>query len=163
MIIAPSDYRDEELEHPREVFKNAGYNVVIASKGVESSNGMQGGTAEVDINISEVKVEEYEAVIFVGGSGAGVYFDDPSAHKIAKAALDSGKVLGAICIAPSILANAGLLEGKKASSFPSEQQNLEENGAEFTGEAVTVDGRIVTASGPLSAKGFGEEIVKLLK
>ncbi|MBN1544218.1 DJ-1/PfpI family protein [Candidatus Woesearchaeota archaeon] len=162
MVIAPEGFRDEEFLEPEAVFERAGADVTVASKGVSVAKGKLGATAEVDIDISDVNVEDYDAVVFIGGPGASVYFDDPTALKIAKDAYAAGKVAAAICIAPSILANAGVLKGRKATCFESESGNVGEKSAGYTGEPVTVDGLIVTANGPAAAKRFGQEIVKLL-
>lgn len=162
MVVAPENFRDEEFLEPKKVFENNGITIEVASKGVSVAKGTYGAETAVDKNISEVNVKEYAAVVFIGGGGAATYLDDATAFGIAKAAYDSQKVVAAICIAPSILANAGLLEGRKATAFSSEKDNLESKGATYTGEAVTVDRRIVTANGPAAAKLFGEEIVKLL-
>ena len=163
MIVAPENYRDEELEEPKKAFIARGYEITIASKGATTAKGMLGGSTTVDTDISQVKVEDYDVIVFVGGSGANVYFHDETAHNLAKNALSAGQILGAICIAPSTLANAGLLEGKNATAFSSEEQNLKEKGANFTGEEVTVDGKIVTASGPSAAEEFGNKIISLLE
>lgn len=163
MVVAPADFRDEELNEPKKIFENAGFNVTIASKGVKVAKGMLGAMQKVDLDLSIAKAADYDAVVFVGGAGAQVYFNDSYATNLAKQAYDSGKVTAAICIAPSILANAGILEGKKATSFQSEQSNLEENGADYTGTDVAVDGKIVTANGPNAAKAFGEVVVRLMK
>ena len=162
MIIAPSGFRDEEYQRPRAVFENADLSVTVASKGVKTAKGMLGMTVEVDKDLSEVAVGDFGAIVFVGGSGSSVYFNDQAALNLAKEAFQQGKVIGAICIAPSILANAGVLKGKKATCFSSEAGNLQAKGAIYTGEAVTVDGNLVTADGPGAAEEFGEKIVELL-
>ncbi|MBC7348303.1 MAG: DJ-1/PfpI family protein, partial [Clostridia bacterium] len=77
-------------------------------------------------------------------------------------AAEQGKVLGAICLAPVTLANAGVLAGRKATVFSPEAKRLEAAGAKYTGAGVEIDGRIVTASGPENAKDFGEAIAALL-
>ena len=92
MIIAPRNYRDEELQHPKEVFEQNGYEVIIASKGVNEANGSLGGTTSVNIDISEVNASDYDVVIFVGGSGSSIYFNDKAAHKIVKDAVSAGNV-----------------------------------------------------------------------
>lgn len=163
IIVAPEDYRDEELDLPREIFLQKGYDITIASKDTQTARGTSGGTTPVDVNVSQVKVNDYDAIVFVGGPGAEAYFSDAKAHSIAQESTKSGKVLAAICIAPSILANAGVLSGKSATAFPSEEDNLKEKGAKYTSEAVTVDGKIVTASGPGAASDFGKKIVNLLE
>jgi len=163
MIIAPNNFRDEELLEPKALLEADGFRVLIASKGVSSATGMLGAKARVDLDLSSVKPSDYDAVLFVGGVGAKVYFNDPIALSIAKEAIKSCRAVGAICIAPSVLANAGLLKGKKATASISEKSNLELKGAVYTGEGVTVDGKIVTASEPSAAKDFGRAIIKLLK
>lgn len=161
-IVAPTNYRDEELNESRHVVESAGLKPVIASKGVSTANGMLGGSISVDLDISEVNIEDYIAVAFIGGTGTEAYFGDTIVQAIAKRAVANGKIVGAICIAPTILANAGLLEGKNATAFSSEERNLLSHGANYTGKNVTVDGLLVTANGPLSAKAFGEALVKLI-
>ncbi|MEM7822062.1 MAG: DJ-1/PfpI family protein [Candidatus Aenigmatarchaeota archaeon] len=163
MIVAPNNFRDEELLKPKEILEKAKAEVKIASKSVATARGMLGASVSVDLDLSEVEVKSYDAVIFVGGTGAQVYFDDPTALKIAKEAYEQRKIVGAICIAPSILANAGILEGKRATAWPSEVSNLEARGAKYTGELVTVDGNIITAKGPEAASQFGRAIAEALK
>lgn len=124
---------------------------------------MLGAVVTPQILIDQVKVDEYEAIVFVGGVGAQEYFNHPIAHKIAKEAVNKGKILAAICIAPRILAEAGVLKGKKATVWASEGKILEEKGANYTGKSVEVDGNIVTGSGPQAAEEFAKSIIKLLK
>lgn len=123
------------------------------------AKGMFGGTVKPDTTLEDVDVSRFDALVFVGGSGAKIYFDDPTAHRLAREAYENGRVVAAICIAPSTLANAGLLGGKKATCFPSESQNLREKGAVYTGKPVEQDGRIVTADGPGSAREFGLDVL----
>jgi protease I len=164
MVVAPEGFRDEECFEPKKVLEKSKIKVVIASKGnITEAKGKLGGTIKVDIDISKVNVSEYDAVVFVGGPGAETYFRDETAHKIAKQAVDLKRILGAICIAPVILAKAGLLTGKNATVFSSGRDELLRNGAEYTGEQVTVDGRIITANGPAAANAFGNALVSALK
>jgi protease I len=163
MIIAHQNFRDEELLIPKKLFEKGGYSVVIASTSLKPSKGMLGAVVIPQILIDQVKVDEYDAIIFVGGVGAQEYFNHPIAHKIVKEAVNKDKILAAICIAPRILAEAGVLKGKKATVWASEGKTLEEKGAHYTGKPVEVDGNIVTASGPQAAEEFAKSIIKLLK
>lgn len=162
MVVAPTNFRDEEALEPKKILEEAGTTVVIASSGVSQAKGMFGRTLEVEEDISRVDTAGFDAIIFVGGTGASVYFNNPTALNLAKNFSQAGKVIGAICIAPSILANAGLLSGKRATVFSSESGNLIAKGAEYTGEAVTVEGKIVTARGPEAAAEFGKKLVEVL-
>ena len=158
MVIAQEMFRDEEYEHPREVFERRGATVTVASVEPGVCKGRFGLTAIADIALGEANAEEYDAVVFVGGGGASIYFDDPLAQSLAVTMYGGGKIVGAICIAPTILANAGLLKGKKATSFPSQEDVLRGAGVLYTGNPVQTDGRIVTAMGPEAAYGFGEAV-----
>ncbi len=162
LIIAPSNFRDEELFDTKVELEKAGATTVIASRQTGTITGMLGGKANATLSLSAVKVSDYDAIAFIGGSGASAYFNDSTAQRIAKDAAAQGKVLAAICIAPSILANAGLLQGKDATAFSSESGNLQSKGANYTGSAVTVDGKIITANGPSAARQFGNKIAAAL-
>jgi len=162
MIIASQNFRDEEYLEPRQIFESHGMEVVTASSKTGELAGMMGATATAGSEIGDVNVSDFDAVVFVGGTGAAEYFDNARAHAIATEAHESGKVLAAICIAPSILANAGVLQGRQATAYSSEQQNLESHGATYTGKSVTRDGSIITANGPGAATGFGNAIVHAL-
>jgi len=83
------------------------------------------------------------------------YFNSGVALDIARETADKGKILAAICIAPSVLANAGVLNGVRVTGFPSEQARLRRAGAIYTGAPVERDGLIITGRGPEAARLFG--------
>lgn len=163
MIIASQNFRDEELLKPRELFEKRGFKVTIASSSLNTATGMLGAKITPNLLINKVNVKDYDAVVFVGGTGATEYFNNPVALKIAQETIKQNKVLAAICIAPRILAEAGVLQNRKATVWTSEASALKRKGAIYTGEDVTVDGKIVTASGPHAAEAFATAILKLLK
>jgi len=166
-IVAEKNFRDEELLNTKEVLEKAGIKAEIASKTSGIKTGSLGAKV-LAVSFSEVYIEKYRAVIFVGGQGSQQYFDDTEALEIAKKAGEIGKIVAAICIAPVILANAGILEGKKATVWSSASDKtyihaIEGKGAAFSEDAVVQDGSIITANGPAAARAFGEKIVKALK
>ncbi len=166
MIVAFENFRDEEFEIPYETFRSAGASVTVASWQTGTAKGMLGKTLEINTTIDDVNVDDYDAVVFVGGSGAQKYYSNERALTIAREAYEKGKVLGAICIAPGILAKAGVLKGKNATIWDSGSGEfvkiLEENGATYTAMNVEIDGNIVTANGPHAAQGFAEAIIEKL-
>ena len=93
---------------------------------------------------------------------AVLLYANADALRIAEEAAAGGKVLAAICLAPVILANAGLLAGKQATVAGTEAAALEGAGATYTGPGVTVDGRLVTANAPKASRRFGQTIAQLL-
>ena len=159
LIIAPDAFRDEEYAEPKEVLEHAKVEVTTASVEEGICEGRFGLQVTADIALRDADPTAFDIVAFVGGAGARIYFDDPVAHRIAREAFEAGRTVGAICIAPSILGHAGLLQGLRVTSFESQEGDLVASGAVWTGHAVEVDGRIVTANGPQSATLFGETLV----
>lgn len=167
MIIAFRDFRDEEYFIPRNKFLGAGFSIDTASTSSGLAIGAGGGEAKVDISVEELAVSDYDAILFIGGAGAVKYIDDERFHQLARAAVEADKVLGAICVAPAILAKAGVLEGKEATVWSSALDKsavkiLKESGAEYQKESVVADGKIITADGPAAASDWAEEVIKAL-
>ena len=121
MVIAPQNFRDEEYFVPKKIFTASGIKVLTAASTKDECTGMFGGKVKPDLLLTEVKVPESVAIIFVGGNGARIYFDNPQALSLAKETITEAKILGAICLAPVILAKAGVLKDKKATVFYSEK------------------------------------------
>lgn len=164
MVIAQQVFRDEEYAEPKRVLEEHGATVVTASVAPGEAVGRFGLRAHADIALADALAPEkhWDAVIFVGGAGASVFFDDASAHELATRLFDAGAVVSAICIAPSTLARAGLLRGVPATAFASQQDDLRAHGALWTGDPVTVSGRLITANGPEAAHEFGEAVAEAL-
>ena len=163
MIIAHQDFRDEEYKEPRQIFESRGATVSVASSSLEVARGMVGAQVKPDLLLKDVAVGDYDAIVFVGGSGAQEYWNDPVAHAIAQEAVAQGKVLAAICIAPTTLAKAGVLKDKKVTAFSSEAGALKAGGANYSGALVERDGLIITGNGPTAATKFADEIAKALE
>lgn len=162
MVVGSRGFRDEEYFEPRAVFEQAGFEVVTASSREGPVRGSLGGWVRADRFLASVRTADYEAVVFVGGDGAREYLDSRTAWRLAREALERGRVLAAICMAPLILARAGLLRGRRVACWPGVQAEVVEAGAVITGDPVAVDERLVTAEGPSSARAFGEAVVRLL-
>lgn len=167
MIIAFRDFRDEEYFIPKQILETAGAKIITVSTSLGKAIGKLGGDTEVNILLQDLNVSDYDAILFIGGPGAYNYFDSEIAHKIAQTAIENDKVLGAICIAPAILAKAGVLKERKATVWNSSMDKsavkiLEGGGAIFQSDSVVVDEKIITANGPNAAKEFAQKIVILL-
>lgn len=168
MIIAFRDFRDAEYFVPKEILEKGGILVKTASNREGTALGADGGEADVDLLLEKINPEEFDAVIFVGGPGCLKNLDNEISYKLARETLEKGKILGAICIAPVILAKAGVLKDKKATVWTSTLDKspakiLKENGAEYLQEKVVQDGNLITAEGPKAAEDFGKKILENLK
>jgi len=162
MVIASKNFRDEEYQHPREIFEREGMKVLVASTTTNEVTGMLGLKVTPNILLNDVIVDDYDAIVFVGGSGATEYWDNAKAHEILIDAYNKKRVISAICIAPMIIVKAGLLKGKNATVYSSEIDNMKKFGVNYTCKSVEADGLIVTANGPSSAKEFGEKIIEII-
>ncbi|MBU4030639.1 DJ-1/PfpI family protein [Patescibacteria group bacterium] len=167
MVIAFSDFKDEEYFIPREIFERAGVEVATVSNKSGMARGVSGAEVAVALKLDNLEVADYDGVVFVGGSGCLENLDNESSYSIAREAVERSKVLAAICISPIILAKAGVLEGKKATVwfdplYKEPIKILKENGAIYQDESVTADGKIVTANGPQSAEDFAEAVLEVL-
>ncbi|MEQ1849186.1 MAG: DJ-1/PfpI family protein [Candidatus Peribacteraceae bacterium] len=164
LILAQHGFQDFELSGTRDALLDAGFDVVLGSTSVGPCTGKFGSIEQATVAIADVGIEAFDRIAFIGGPGAAVLADDVDCQRIAKAQVDAKKPLGAICIAPTILAKAGVLRGKKATVWDRAHEQaslLEVCGATYTGEPVTVDGLMVTANGPEAAPQFGRVFAAL--
>lgn len=166
-IIAPQDFRDEEYAKPRAALYASGAHITTASREAGYCKGMLGSMVHADEALADVADTPWDMVVFVGGGGAETYFDDDTAHALARKTLADGKPLAAICIAPSILAHAGVLDGVQATAWPDQESDLKAHGALWDDDAVVVGETetgtaVVTANGPAAAFAFGQTLVGVL-
>ncbi len=163
MVVCQDGFQDTEYNTVRQALAGAGFEVVVAAPEKAVATGVSGTRVNPDLALTEVGASGYLAVVFIGGPGTDSLFDTEEAHRLAREALQQGKVLAAICLAPAILARAGVLSGKRATVFPSAKGDLTAGGAIYTGSDVEVDGKVVTASGPEASGPFAQAILDSLR
>lgn len=162
LIAASQNFREEEFFETKRALDAAGVQTVIASTRIGILRGMLGRITEANILVGQLRVEDYDAIIFIGGLGAVEYAVNPAALNLAREAVRQRKILAAIDTAPTILANAGVLAGVRATSFLSERNRLILAGAVYTGIPVEQDRLIITGSGPAASIQFGRAIADAL-
>jgi len=162
MIIAPKDFRDEEFKEPYDLFTKSGIKVTIASTDMQPAQGMLGMTVKPDIILEQVIPDSFDVLVVVGGTGCETLWDNTVLHKIVQHFNDEKKTIAAICIAPVVLAHAGILKDTKATAYPAVKDEIGLCGATYTGTDVEVCGNIITCSGPTAAKDFAETILNTL-
>jgi putative intracellular protease/amidase len=155
LVIAPGDFRDEEYLEPKAFFEGGGAKVVTVSTTTARVSGAGGAEAQPTLLLKDTKAEEFDAVVFVGGPGARGYYNHPDALRLVRETFASGKVIAAICVAPNILINAGILKDRRATAWAFEVPAV---GVIQTNQAVVRDGTIVTANGPEAATDFAKAI-----
>jgi len=163
MVIAPKDFRDEEFKEPYDLFANSGIKVIVASTDTVPAKGMFGMTVTPDILLDQVIPDSFDALVIVGGTGCKILWDNTTLHKIVQNFNDTKKTIAAICIAPVVLARAGILKDIKATVYPTAKDNIEKYGADYTDADVEVSGNIITGSNPKASKAFATTILNTLK
>lgn len=164
LVIAQKGFQDHEYQDTREVLEDAGIGCTVASITTDGAIGKFGLMIMPDLAVKDAKADAYDVIVTIGGPGAPELAKHKEVLALLQEAKKKGRALAAICIAPIVLAKAGVLEGKKATVFetPDSPKLLEQGKAIFTKKDVVVDGRLVTANGPPAAKEFGRKIVEML-
>ncbi len=164
MIIAHNSFRDEEFKIPYDTFKSLGAQVVVASSDTSTATGMLGMKFKPDILIDSVSLDGFNAIVMPGGTGAMEYWNNLKVHKLLINAFSKGKVIAAICLSPATLANAGILQGKKATVYSTDQtlKIFKEKGVDYINQPVVADGNIITGNSPKVASDFAKKIVEAL-
>lgn len=155
-------FEETEAIAPIDMLKRAGVLVTTVGIGKRVITGSHGIPVTADITDSEFKAdEELEAVILPGGMPGTLNLDaSKTVHSALDFAEEHGKLLCAICAAPSILGKKGLLCGREAIAFPGFEKDL--NGAVISKKFVVRDGNVITARGAGVAVKFGLEIAAAL-
>ena len=127
--------------------------VGVTGKTVKASNGVP---VVADIELSDISTEGLDCVVLPGGlPGTTNLEKSERVQELIDFCAKDGKLLGAICAAPSILAHKGLLNGREATAFPSFQKDIEEGGGRLSTKFVCRDGRFITARGMGVSIQFG--------
>ncbi len=164
IIIAQEGFQDVELNGTRDSLTKAKFSIVLCSKEAKTCTGKFGAREEAAVTMREADPSEYDRFAFIGGPGAHALRDDPEALELARKIAATGKPWGAICIAPTILAAAGVLKDKKATVWNNDDKQgvyIEAFGATYVPQHVVQDGQLVTADGPEAAGEFGRVLASL--
>ena len=166
LIIAQVDFQPVEYKDTKSSLEEAGHTVKTASLAKEVAVGKDGSEVMPDLAVDDVNSDEFDAVAVIGGPGAPVLGKYDSVLALWKDFKEKGKIVAAICVAPTILAIAGVIDGVKATVWNNDglqEKILHKYGAEFVDEDVVIDGKIVTANGPAAAKDFGKAVADVIE
>jgi protease I len=161
-ITAPNTFRDEEYYKPKEILENANIEVVTASTKIGELTGRFGFKTVSTLLIGDIIPDNFNAIVYIGGSGSSIFFDNEKALNLAREFFKLNKVVASICIAGVILANSGILKDKKATVFVDGKDTLINKGATYTAASLEIDENIITANGPDIAEDFGKTVLKAI-
>jgi 4-methyl-5(b-hydroxyethyl)-thiazole monophosphate biosynthesis len=164
-VLVPLAPGCEELEAVTiiDLLRRAGIEVVTA--GLESGpvRASRGVTLLPDTDLDSVLADDFDMIVLPGGLPGAEHLDeDPRIRALVRRLAEAGRYTAAICAAPRVLANAGLLDGKSATAYPGHLEKLARPEVRLSPEPVVSDGRVITSRGPGTAMDFALTLIEAL-
>lgn len=168
LIMATHGFEQSELFTPLEKLKEAGATVHVATPDGEAIKGWNdkdwGKSVDADLKIADVKIDDYIALVLPGGqiNPDLLRLDETAVSKIREFA-KKDKIIAAICHAPWLLIEAGLVEGREMTSYPSIRTDLKNAGAKVVDKEVAVANGIITSRDPNDLDAFVSKIIEEIR
>ena len=168
LILATDGFEQSELTGPRDRLNEAGFETLVASPKDGEIKGWRDGdwgdTVKVDMGLDEVSVGDYDALLLPGGViNPDKLRMDEKAVGLVKAFAENGKLIAAICHGPWLLAEAGLVNGKTVTSWPSIRTDLKNAGGNVVDKDVATDGNLITSRKPDDIPAFSDAVIAALQ
>ena len=162
-IVLGHGFEEIEALAPCDILRRGGIDVMLAGIGGKTVKGGHGIEVTADCLVEDIDLDKADMIVFPGGSvGVESIADSAAAMTAMKNMYEKGKLVAAICAAPTLLAKLGILEGKKAVCYPGMEEEMA--GAEVVQESgVVEDGNVITARAAGSSIDFGLAILERLK
>ena len=164
-VLVPLADGCEELEAVTviDLLRRAEIEVTTAALDGETVTASRGVRLMADTTLDEALKRDWDMVVLPGGAGgADRLGEDDRVRELLLKMADSERFTAAICAGPKVLASAGLLEGRRATSFPSAEEFVVEHGAMYSEDPVVQDGKITTSRGPGTAMDFALSLIEQL-
>lgn len=161
-VLLADGFEEVEAMAIVDVLRRADIEVVIAGLREGPVTSARNVRVVPDTVVDTVQSEDFDMIVLPGGQpGADNLNADLRVRDLVRAFYGNGKLTGAICAAPIVLANAGVLDGRHATSYPSYRDRL--GSAVYEEKTVVEDGNVLTSRGPATALSFGLAIAAKLK
>jgi len=164
-ILATDGFEESELLRPMEALKKEGAEVEVVSPKTGEIQGFHhmkpDKKVHVDKELDHASSDDYDAIVLPGGAqNPDQLRTRPQVQKFVREFADAGKPMGAICHAPWILIDAGLVKNRKLTSWPTIRLDLRNAGAQVVDQAVVVDQGLITSRGPDDLPAFCSKLVE---
>jgi len=164
-ILAADGFEQAELAEPMKALEEAGADVSIVSVKKGKIQGMhhadKGDQFEVDLTLDEAKADQFEALMIPGGlMNPDTLRSTPKAVEFARAFVDAGKPIAAICHGPWVLIETGMVRGRKLTSWPAIQTDVKNAGGNWVDQEVVVDRGLVTSRKPDDIPAFNAKMIE---
>jgi protease I len=164
-ILVTDGFEQVELTQPRAALEKSGFETEIVSPKPKSVRGMvhakAGRVLRVDVPLSRARVSDYDALLLPGGvMNPDALRLEPRAIQFVKGFFKARKPVAAICHGPIMLIEAGVVKGRRLTSFPSIKTDLANAGARWANKKVVVDGDLVTSRKPADIPAFNGRMLR---
>ena len=163
-FVLADDFEDSEFKVPYDAIREAGHQVTVvgreAGKEVKGKRGKEAFAPEATPD--RVSAGDFDALVIPGGYSPDKLRTDEGVVKLVQGFFDSGKTVAAICHAGSLLVEAGAVEGRTVTSWPSVRTDLVNAGARWVDQEVVEDGNLVTSRNPGDLPAFVAAVLKRL-
>lgn len=164
-VLVPLAQGCEELEAVTiiDLLRRAGVTVITAGLDAEPVKASRGTVLVPDTTLDAVMTQEFDMIVLPGGlPGADHLNNDARIHTLLKQMHDANKYTAAICAAPKVLASAGLLKGRHATSYPGSIDAAALQDVMYEEKPVVIDGKVITSRGPGTAMDFALNLIEQL-
>ncbi|HLH98074.1 MAG TPA: type 1 glutamine amidotransferase domain-containing protein [Xanthobacteraceae bacterium] len=166
-ILATNGFEQAELEVPRDRLKAAGVKVDVIAPRDGQIKGWDmtdwGRPVAVDRTLEQAKADDYDAIVLPGGQiNPDLLRIEPRAIALIRAFLGQNKPIAAVCHAPWLLIEAGVVKGRKATSYKSIKSDMINAGAKWEDSEVVFDRGVITSRNPDDLEAFSSKIIEVL-
>jgi protease I len=167
-ILTESGFEEVELTEPKKALEDAGATVDIVSAQKQKVKAWDSDhwSIELPVNVAldDADINDYDALVIPGGvMNPDKMRINPSYVEFARKFMESGKPVAAICHAPQLLIETGLLKGRKLTSYPSLQTDLKNAGAIWYDKEVVTDMGLVTSRSPKDIPAFNKKMIEEIR
>jgi len=163
LVISADQFEDTELTEPVEALRKADIALDIASLQTGTITGKKGTEVEATLAVADANAADYDMLLLPGGKAPARLRESEPVLGLARSFADSGKPVAVICHGPQILISAGLVEGRRMTSYTSVASELDAAGAHYLDEEVVTDGNFISSRNPGDLPAFIDKMLETLR
>lgn len=162
LVISGDGFEDSELTEPVAALEQAEIDVDIASLVSGIIRGKKGAEVQANLTVMDADTGDYDVLLLPGGKAPARLRESEEVLSLARSFAASGKPIAAICHGPQILISAGLVEGRRMTSYKAVGEELKAAGADYVDEEVVSDGNLITSRHPGDLPAFIDKMLETL-
>jgi protease I len=162
-ILVEDIYQDLEVWYPLLRLKEEGFKVLVIGTGKEIYRSKHGYEIKAEVSVEKIKPEDLNGIIIPGGYAPDILRRYPRVNELVKTLFNQGRVVASICHGGWVLVSAGILKGKRLTSFFAIKDDVVNAGGIYEDKEVVVDGNLITSRKPEDLPAFLREIIKKLR